>query len=108
VPMGEVNELSYEHGGRWDARYGKCGRLLIKDGLPFWGMNMGDGLYIRTVNGHHVLLGHVPLTVLNQPFVPPAFVPVPSSVLSVPSTPIPSGSPLVHLLCASKHRAHLL
>jgi hypothetical protein len=37
VPMGEVNELSYEHGGRWDARYGKRGRLLIKDGLPFLG-----------------------------------------------------------------------
>jgi hypothetical protein len=104
--MREVHELSYEHDGRWDARYGKCGRLLIKDGFSILGINMGDGQDIHTLGN---VFGHVPLTVLNQPFVPPAFalVLVPSSFRSFPSTTIPSGSPLAHQQCVSKP-AHLL
>lgn len=106
VPIREANELSYEYDGRWDARYSKCGCL---DGVSILGMNTNDGQDIRSLgNGHHVLISHVPLTVLNKPFVPPAFalVPVPFSVLSVLSTSIPSGSPLAPLQCVSRH-AHL-
>jgi hypothetical protein len=40
MPVQEANDLSYEYDGMWDARYGKCGRLLIKDGFSVLGMNM--------------------------------------------------------------------
>jgi hypothetical protein len=43
MPVQEANELSYEYDGMWDARYGKCGRLLIKDGFSILGMNMAMG-----------------------------------------------------------------